>query len=338
MRKPKIKDISRIAGVSPATVSRVLNGNGYASEEKHERVMQALRTLGYDCAELSEPKSIPQVLIVSFLSLMSNNRLFSNILETVCLKVQKLGWQCIIHYLPDNDPEKIYDILKKAGEMELKGIIFNCVTIPSEIDSIRRMLRSLPFPVVTVERTPDIFGLDKIMINAKETLFLAVKHLYKNGHRKIAFFSPEASEYVERSRIEGFEMSVNTMNLDGEAHFAPIENYSSEQGYNAIGKYVEKYGLPTAVVCADSVMVGVCRYLYENEIRVPGDVSLIGLDDTNASIMTPALTSVAFPVEEIANTAIQLMADGKSKNKLARSISLSTYLVERNSVAKPRED
>lgn len=342
MKRPRIQDIAKAAGVSPATVTRALRGSGYASSEKRELVLQAAQELGYDFTQRAESNSIPQVIIFSPFGYSGKysgkNRLFSDILETLCFEIQKLDWCCLTYYVADDSFDDVVRLLEEPRNLNLKGVIFNCFDFKDNLSAFRKLLISLSIPVVMIERFSDVFGINKIMINAKEAVFLAVRHLYKHGHRKIAFFSPDEVHEVERSRIEGFKSAVSAMELEDGAHYMPIEGYRPECGEQILQVYVEEYGLPTAIVCADPVMVGISRYLYENHIRVPEEISLVSLDDSVASVMMPSLTSVAFPVQEIAWNAIQLLTEEKGEKRLPKTISLSTYLIERNSVSSPRKD
>ena len=337
MKKPRVQDIAALAGVSPATVTRVLRGSGYASDDKRELVLQAAKELGYEIKLPSKDGQNPVVLLISHPSFSNQSWLFSNILESICMEIQKLNWQCLTHYVTWDTFDSLPQLIKSTLHMNLKGIIFNCGAFPENYPELRKLVTSLSIPVVMIERFPDVFGIDKIMINAKEAVFLAVRHLYRNGHRKIAFFSPDFSSDVEHARLDGFRSAVTAMHLEEEAHFVPIDDYQAEDGQRALEKYIEAYGLPTAIICADPVMIGISRYLYMHNLRVPEDISLIGVDDAIAGVMTPPLTSVAFPVAEIAKHAVQFLLEEKNQNSLAKTISLSTYLIERETVAPPRE-
>lgn len=228
-------------------------------------------------------------------------------------------------------------MIEVTRHLNLKGIIFNCIGFTEDPSIFRKLLSSLSIPVVMIERFSDVFGVNKIMINAKEAVFFAVRHLYKYGHRKIAFFSPDQEQEVERSRIEGYKNAVSALGLEAESHFIPIQDYKQKYGEKALESYIEQYGLPTAIICADPAMLGISNYLYKNHIRVPEEISLISLDDTIASAMTPPLTSVAFPVTDIARNTIQLLTEAKGESGLSKTISLSTYLIKRDSVSSPRK-
>lgn len=333
MKKPRVQDIAAIAGVSAATVTRVLRGSGYASEEKKEQVLRAAQELGYDFTRQTEKNGVPQVLIFSMYDEIEKNRLFVDVLEPICYEIQKLGWYCITQYVTEARYEEIHRLTEEAHSMNLKGIIFNCLDFPDDLSAYRKYFASLSIPTIMIESFPNIFGVNKIMINGKEAVFFSVNYLYKKGHRKIAFFAPNEGNEVEISRADGFESAVTAMELE-EAHYIQVPEYTQECGMQAMEIYKEKYGgLPTAVICADPIMVGVYRYLHRQNIRIPEEISLLGLNDSVASVMTPPLTSVAFPVDEIANNVIQILTAEKC---LAKTVRLSTHLAERQSVAPPK--
>lgn len=334
MKKARVQDIAQAAGVSPATVTRVLSGNGYVSTAKRESVIRAAQAIGYDFSQRTERSQLPQVLVFSPPSFSLKNPLYSNIQEFLSIEAQKQGWFCMHYYVTGETVRELSEIIRAVRTQNLKGIVFNCLGCGESISDFRKLISGLSVPVIMIERFPDVFGVNKIMINAKEAVFLAIRHLCQKGHRRIAFFSPDTDSEVERSRIEGFQFALSALGLEQEAHFLPLTAYTAEAGLECFCRYTDTYGLPTAIVSADPVMVGISACLYARGLRVPEDISLIGLDDTSAALMTPALTSVAFPVREIAQTAVQMMLDG---SELPRTVSLSTYLIERDSVAVPKK-
>lgn len=337
MKKTRIQDIARSADVSPATVTRVLRGNGYVSAEKRELVLQVAKELHYNFSQDTAEKGVPQILIFSPPSSPESNWLFANISENICMEFQKIGWYSITYYAIQGSLNEIIRIIDSVQHLNLKGIIFNCLDFNEDLSAFRKLLTSLSIPVLMIERFPDVFNLNKIMINAKEATFLAVNHLYKYGHRKIAFFALNNQQEVEISRIEGFNRAVQAMELEQSAHFMSITGYTKKDGLTAMESYAETYGLPTAIIAPDPVMVGISQYLYEHNLRIPDDVSLIGLDDSIASMMTPPLTSIAFPVRDITYHTVQFFTEGKEKLHLSKTISLSTYMIKRGSVAPPKE-
>jgi LacI family transcriptional regulator len=217
------------------------------------------------------------------------------------------------------------------------GVIVSALGEDFDFMSIRKFLVNLPIPVVMIMSAPDIFGINKVLVNTREGIFLAVQHLVRHGHKKIAFIGPElAGHEVETTRITGFKSACEALGCDEASVHIPVVDYEPSQGYQALKAYCEAHDCPTAVISADDLLVGVGRYLYERGLRVPENVSLIGLDDTLTHFSVPALTSLSFPEREIAENAVNIILEAKNGRVMSKTILLSPSLVERDSVARPR--
>lgn len=340
MKKIKVQDIALAAGVSPATVTRVLRENGYVAEEKRHLVLQAARDLGYDFTKRPAKNGLPTVLLITPTSFQRQNWLFANITENICLEFQKISWFCLTYYTTRHDTDEIMKLLRTTRNINLKGIVFVCPSYfekPGSASAIRRLLKTLAVPVILIERFSDITGMNGIRINAKESVYLAVKHLHKRGHRKILLLSPDHPLEVEQARIDGFQNAVAELGLKQDASYISVADYRPEFNYQALTSYAASKGWPTAIIAADPGMVGIQRCLYDHQLRVPEDISLVGIDDSIAGSLTPALTSSAFPVAEIARNTVQMIMEAELAESLPKTITLSTYLIERDSVAPPRE-
>jgi len=331
MEKIRLKDVALRAQVSPATVTRVVRGNGYVSPEKRAMVEKVLHEMGYSAPQAGAPCVL--MLMRSF------NPLFSRIAEAVGCAVQEQGWHLITHYLRSESPEELTQLMETLRRSNLKGIVCNCVGQDYNLASLQKYLADFPVPLVMVERSPDFYGLNRVMLHAKEMLFIAVRHLFEHGHRRIVYLGVEqpGMEETEQMRKAGFLDGAAALGLSEEAIFLPISAYTMEEGYRAMGEYVQKAGLPTAVIAADGVMVGVSNFLYQRGVRVPQDISLVGLDDTMAALATPPLTSVAFPVQEIAQNTVRILLEAQRGDALPQNVLLSTKLTDRGSVASPRK-
>ena len=338
MKEVRLQDVARRAGVSAATVTRVVRANGYVSQEKRAQVEEAMRQLGLDPEQLrpKEAQECPTVLMLQG----SGGTLFAMIAEAVAREVQAQGWRLVQYYAGSESAEEIRRIIERMRSGSLKGVVFNCCGEAYDLMSIRKYLTSLPIPLVMVERSPDIYGLNRVMMHSKESVFNAVRYLARAGHRRIAFLGVDREDCreVERMRKAGFEAGAAAMEIGDEAIFWPIETYAMDLGYRAMAALVEEKGLPTAVIASDGVMVGVSNYLYEHGYRVPEDVSLVGMDDTMAQYAVPPLTSVAFPVAEIAQNTVRILVEAQQGERLPQNVLLSTRLVERGSVAAPRKE
>lgn len=337
MKGIRLLDIAKQAGVSQATVTRVIRNNGYVSREKRELVEAALRASGYDLAQLkgsiSESEK-PRVLIIA--PRVHTNILFSLIAEEMTCALQAQGWDPDLFFSQDISTDELVSLIERKRRNNLIGIVFCCISM--DYMAIRRYLTSLPVPLVMVERTPDIYGLNKVMLHSKEMVFQAVRYLSHLGHRRILCLGVDDQQEVESQRKSGFLEGVRAMGLENESVFCPLEHYYAEDGYEQLRLYAEKHPLPTAIIAADLVMVGVSNYLYEHGYHVPKDVSLVGIDNTYAPYATPRLTSVDFPVTEIVQNTVRILQEAQVEGALPQNILLSSKLIERDSTAAPRKE
>lgn len=335
MKGIRLGDVAKRAGVSPATVTRVVRGNGYVSAQKRALVEAAMRELGYD-AEQPRPQTCPTVLML----LSRGGLLFAKIAEAVACAVQAQGWRMVQYYTGGESPEEIREVIERMRGNDLKGVVFNCNGEALGLMEIRKYLTSLPVPLVMVERSPDIYGLNRVMMHSKESVFNAVRYLAHAGHRRIAFIGVGGEDLpeVERMRKAGFEEGAAAMGLGDAAVFWPISGYEAALGVRAMEALLARPERPTAVIAPDVVMAGVSNCLYARGLRVPEDVSLVGIDDTMAQFAVPPLTSVAFPVEEIAENTVRILVEAQQGGRLPQNVLLSTRLVERGSVAAPKDD
>lgn len=335
MKRIRLLDIAKQAGVSQATVTRVIRNNGYVSREKRELVEAALRTSGYDMAQLKRAVSEgekPRVLIIAPRG--RTNILFSLIAEEMTCALQAQGWDPDLFFGQDISTDELVSLIERKRKSNLIAIVFCCISM--DFMAIRRYLTSLTVPLVMVERIPNIYGLNKVMLNSKEMVFQAVRYLAHLGHRRILFLGVDNHQEVENQRKSGFLDGISAMGIENESAFCALNNYYAEEGYEQMRCYVEKHPLPTAIIAADLVMVGVSNYLYEHGYQVPKDVSLVGIDNTYAPYATPRLTSVDFPVAEIVQNTVRILQESQAEGALPQNVLLSSKLIERGSTAAPR--
>jgi LacI family transcriptional regulator len=338
VKKVRLQDIAELASVSAATVSRVVRDSGYVSQDKRAAVEQAMLTLGYVPSESTAPDVSPSSKVIRLLTQdATSNILFSRLADGVNHVAQASGYNvAVINVSAGVNSIQITSYVNALRNMGASGIIFNALGDQLDILSIRKFLANLPIPVVMIERAPDIFGINKVLINAREGLFLVVRHLTRHGHRKIAYIGPDLpGREVEVARLNGFRSACEVLNCAETAVFIPTADYRLTDGYEAFCGYLESHECPTAVVGADELLVGVSRCLYERGLRVPQHVSLVGLDDTITRFATPAQTSLAFPEKEIAENAVNIILEAQKGKVMPKTILLSPNLVERDSVSRP---
>jgi LacI family transcriptional regulator len=159
--------------------------------------------------------------------------------------------------------------------------------------------------------------------------------LIENGHRKIAFIGRKPVHDVERDRYEGYIAAMH--NAFGDAYLGDIhlvKGYSFENGYMAARDIFESGEKPTAIyTSADILAVGVLQYLYEKNIRIPDDISMISFDNTYSSIIPPKLTTVANHFDEIGKNAVEMIVERIKKDRsICKTLIIDPYIIDRGSV------
>ncbi len=338
MKKIRLQDIALLANVSAATVSRVVRNNGYVSQDKRHAVEEAMLSLGYVPVESVAPDVAPASRVIGLLTPdTASNILFPRLADSVNHVALANGYNIIaINIGAEVNSIQITSYINSLRSYNACGVIFNALGDTFDFLAIRKFIMNLPIPIVMIERAPDIFGVNKVLINAREGMFLAVQHLVRYGHRRIVFLGPEITgREVEITRINGFKSACEALNCAETGAYVPVPDYSMATGYKAMHAYCEARECPTAVIAADELLVGVGRYLYERNLKVPQHVSLVGLDDTLTRFSAPALTSLAFPEREIAENAVNIILEAQKGKAMPKTILLSPSLVERDSVARP---
>jgi LacI family transcriptional regulator len=337
VKKVRLQDIAELANVSAATVSRVVRDSGYVSQEKRRAVEKAMLTLGYVPAENTPPDVAPSSKVIGLLTQDATaNILFPRLADSVNHVALANGYNVIVVNVTDEvNSIQLTSYVNTLRSLNACGVIFNALGDRFDFMAIRKFIANLPIPIVMIERAPDIFGVNKVLINAREGLFLVVQHLTRHGHRRIAFLGPDIpGREVETARINGFKSACEVLNCAETGVFLPVPDYGMAEGYRAIQGYLETNECPTAIIGADELLVGVGRFLYERGLRVPQHVSLVGLDDTLTRFSVPPLTSLAFPEREIAENAVNIILEAQKGKVMPKTILLSPNLVERASVAR----
>lgn len=339
MKKVTLTDIADDCGVSTATVLRVVRNNGYVSEEKRKLIEEAIVRMGYVAKQTQRNTILPKAKIIAHFLPKNSIPLFGRLSDGIGKIAMENDYFIITQHVDETfDAAKISKTIENLRSYHISGVILNSIADTVDFMPIRRYLQTLPIPVVMIERVADIYNINKVLINAREGMFLAVQCLAQQGHKHILLINDDSGNSVERNRVDGFFKAGEMMTTHEHFAFMPTINYDFEEGYRAIKEYLEDHPLPTAIIASDSLLVGVFQYFYEKNIRVPDDVSIVGLDDTFSNFLAPKITSVAFPEKEMCEVAVNLILEqsGKRKNSSAKEILLSPYLSEKQSVAPVR--
>ncbi|MDR2482787.1 MAG: LacI family transcriptional regulator, partial [Treponema sp.] len=279
MEKISIADVAKHAGVSKATITRVVNRTGYVAAKTLERVVKSIEELGYIPNRVAGAlKNNKTGVIGSILPLAPDNPFFTAI--SMSLKQAALDYGChILTMYHERAPKRVEKLLREALSRMVEGIIFTG-GIQSGSRAIRELLEKR-LPVIMIERPLNISGADKVLLDYVSGSAAAGEAFISRGHRLIGFIGKECQAgLVEQERFNGFRQTLEGRGIPvTEPRLVFTQDYSAEYGYRAMKQLIEKSGKarPTAcLIASDTLVCGALQYLYDARLRVPEDLSIIG--------------------------------------------------------------
>ncbi|MBS1210684.1 MAG: periplasmic binding s and sugar binding domain of LacI family protein [Proteobacteria bacterium] len=326
----RILDVAKHAGVSVASVSRVLAGLPGVSEVTRERVMVSVKALDYhpDLAarRLRSRKTDTLGLIVSDI----RNPYFTEVSRAIEDVAYANGLRVLLCNT-DEDPEKENFYLDMMRDENVAGVILS----PTLALLSRYRAADYAFPVVLVDRCESNSDADAVVLDNVDAAQRLVQHLVDNGHRRIAFFYGAASA-TGRQRLQGYQ---NTLAAAGLTPISQALKPTTEEARVMIRQYLERHRqVPDAVVASSGlILLGLVEGLREANLRYPDDLALAGFDDMPwTRVVTPGITVMAQPTADIGRSAIELLLARIAQPAQAmRRIVLRGDLCIRGSSIKP---
>ena len=296
-----IKDVAKEAGVSIATVSRVLNNKDWVKDETRDKILAVVEKMNYvtnfSAKNLRNNKSNSIGVIVPEVSVP----FYAQILKGIENKANEMNLRLIVCDA-DNNIEKELDFAKFLYDHSIDGLILIIPQMPTE--EIVKMKQDKR-PVVLFGRNMQEYNLPSITVDNKLGVCNAVKHLYSHGFVKIAFIGGSKIEALEdrTERIEGYKQALMECNLKYRPEYVEYGLYQEEAASSAFIRLMKLPDPPNAVFCGnDEMALGVLKAAKKLGIQVPEQVGLIGYDNIPVCQYTsPALTTINQPTYTIGN-------------------------------------
>lgn len=299
-----VKDIAKIAGVSPSAVSVVLNGKKGVSDETRKRILDIINSNNYVKTKKGKtyPKNICFLKYKKHGMLVEQNEGFINqILDAIEAECRATGY----HLSMINSVNDFAETIKNIDFALYEGLI----VLGTELEKEQYIyLNQIKKPYIVLDNTVQNFPCNSVAINNEETVYCALTHLAELGHKNIAYFHSNVSIANFEERYQSFVCYSKELGLE----FKP--EYEFNVPPTLVGAYVEmkKYlssgvNLPScAFADNDSIAIGSIKALLEFGYRVPEDISIIGFDDIRFSeISSPPLTTMRIPKALIGTLAVR---------------------------------
>lgn len=325
-----IKDVAKEAGVSIATVSRVLNDVDVVNEDTKKKVLEAIKKLGYRpnivARSLKTQKSRTIGIVIPDIS----NQFYPEIVRGA-EDVANIYNYNIILCNTDLDPDKEMEYLKVLKEKMVDGVIYMSNSLEPET---LELIKDLQMPIVLVETTDKDNSYPSVTIDNEQGAYDGTKYLIEKGNKKIAYIGLHKDAVNAAAfRYNGYKKALIENGIELDEAICYFGGLKAEDGYNAIDSMIKNNKIDAAFCASDEIAMGAINALRENGIRVPEDVDVMGFDDIySASIFYPKLTTIAQPMYDMGSVGMRMLIKSIDKAELTENhFILPHQLIERNS-------
>lgn len=326
---PTIYQVAKRAGVSTATVSRVLSQPDVVTPSTRKKVMTAVRAMAYTpnsvASNLRRVRASKLLVTVPDLS----NPFFSLILQGIEDAAYRGGYSVLVGDTQhDAKREEGYAGMLKRREAD--GLIFLGHRMPREAAALVRAMAPLPAPVVNGCEFSPRLRIPSVHIDNARAAGEAMAHLYSLGHRRVGIVTGPLVSPLSRDRLSGVTAQARAVGL-ADMLTVVHGDFSIESGVAAGERLLKSKESPTAIFCFnDEMAIGVLSAARQHGAVVPRDLSVVGFDDIRfAQYTDPPLTTVAQPMREIGERAVRLVLDILEGGRTPESITLPHRLVLR---------
>ncbi len=331
-----MKDVAQEAGVSVATVSRVINGSGSVSNKLERKVQRAIKKLHYHPSTIARSFKTQKSMSVGILIPVLDHPGYSRMTSIVEKKLMASGYHGIICSSEENESQE-NDYIEMLLRQRVDGMIINSAARHPKYLS---ELQENNIPIVLFDRGIQGVSCHQVYCDNSRGGYEGIQHLYELGHYRIGVIGGPKYPEVMKRRIEGTQQAKRDYQLDVDPNLLiTVETQSFETGYSATRRLLQLNPRPTAIfTLMDVAAVGAMHAADEMGVKIPDELSVVGYDDLPiANYMLPPLTTIAQPFTEMGELAVSLLLDGIGNPELdPQEIILSTKLIVRKTTARMR--
>ena len=325
----KIKDVADAAGVSTATVSRVLANKPHVRQEVKARVMKVVKKLNYRPNRVARSLRSQQSTIIGLIVSDIENPFFQQVGRAVEDAAHEQGYSVMLCN-NDEDPDKEQRYLHLIRDENLAGIILSPTRQTADNFSATSELN---MPMVVIDRRVSNVDVDNIIIDNVQAAQTITTHLIEHGYRRIGAIFGIGST-TGRERREGFVQALKAHDLQPSSDLVKYANPREDDGFNTTLKLLQLPEAPEAILTSNSLLAaGALRALRESKKTIPEEVAFASFDETTwAKLVVPALTVIKQPTYEIGRTATELLIKRiQDPTRSTREVTLKSKLIVRQS-------
>ncbi|MFL0195599.1 LacI family DNA-binding transcriptional regulator [Clostridium sp. WILCCON 0269] len=328
-----IKDVAKEAGVSIATVSRVLNDVDVVNEETKKKVLAAINKLGYRPNIVARSLKTQKTRTIGIIIPDISNQFYPEIVRGA-EDVANIYDYNIMLCNTDLDIEKEMEYLKVLKEKMADGVLYMSNSLESDM---LNLIKQLQIPMVLVETANDKENIPSVTIDNEKAAYDGVTYLINKGNKKIAYIG--ASEDIANAsavRYRGYKKALEENGLEVNKNRTYFSNLKAKDGYEGVNKILDKTEVDSIFCSSDEIAMGAINALRDRGIKVPEDVDVIGFENIySASIFYPKLTTVAQPIYDMGSVGMRMLIKLINNQKMENTnYVLPHQLIERDSCKK----
>lgn len=327
-----IRDVATLAGVSPATVSRVMNGTAKVDAEKQARVLRAIEQTGFVPNEVARSLFRKSAKTIGLIVPSIRNPYFTELAAHVDTLATANGFRpflCNTGY----DPEK-----EKAAIQMLVSMNADAIIVASCSEQVKELINNCPIPVVALDAM--LYGADVEACVFCDYYWggrMALEHLLDCGCKHVVCIKGPQYRYSARARYQGYRDLCQERGILERT----VEcDYDFDQGIAMTEELLERFpDVDGIIACNDIVAISTYKVLHKHSISVPEKIQLIGFDDISfAALLSPELTTISQPIKEMAEKAVELIISNELTGMTGGKFVFPVTLVKRQTTKKKGEN
>ena len=324
MNRPTQVDVARLAGVSRATVSYVLNGQTEGrvpiSEETRQRVLDAIEELGYEPDARAQALRSGNTNTIALIIPDLRNPHFSEYATGIEEAARASGYHLLLSSTTLNN-EYAVEIFKDLARRRFDGLILasSFILDSREAQATLEQVRKRGLPIVEMSEN---YGVDSISADYRDATTEVMTYLLSLGHRRIGFINGVGGHELGQDRLEPYKASLKDANIPVDPELIPDCGPTIEDGYQASSKLLRLHARPTAILAINDLLaIGALRAAADLGLQVPKDVSLVGFDDISiGNYLVPRLTTVTKYTHELGKKAFEVLLARMQNPDLPRQL------------------
>lgn len=337
MPKVMMKDVAKLAGVSVATVSHVINGTHYVSPELKANVEEAIKSLNYRPNKIARALNTRGIPLLAIIVPDISNPYWSTVVKAVQDVTDKHDYLVIV-FSSDGIFEREVRFLHSLTGW-VSGVIFHPYHVSQE--KVQEIIgNDLPMVIIGdfANKVGQTENWDHVISNNLESAQAIVEYLIQLGHRQIAFIKGSEDTPSSEKRLEGYFKALEVSGIPIKEEMIVQGDYTREGGRMGMRSLLDLPEVPTSIFCANDLSaLGALEVALKKGFRVPEDISIVGFDDiAEAAYASPSLTTVRLPPDIVGTIAAENLITRLKGREKQEIVHIEGSLIVRESTAPPR--